>query len=101
MILILKYKYVSLSRLQKKKKKATKIFLNILRHVMQLEITFDFFIMVCHFGIWSRPFHPQSLSVLILASEHNEVKGDVKISRYSFLCFYTASVFERERLGRS
>lgn len=34
--------------------------------------------MVYYFGTWSHPFHPQSLSVLILASEQNEVKRDVK-----------------------
>lgn len=43
--------------------------------------------MAYHFGTRPRPFRPQSLSVLILASEQNEVKDDVKIADTHFSAF--------------
>lgn len=43
--------------------------------------------MAYHWGTWSHPFHPQSLSVPVLASEQNEVKGDVEIADSHFSAF--------------
>lgn len=45
--------------------------------------------MVYDFGIYTRshPFHPQSLNVLILASEQNEVTCDAKIADAHFSAF--------------